>query len=280
MTKADAPRAFVVAASGGEPRAIATDLATAWAPIWNQDSKHVLLLGSPDATPPDWWIVSIDGGASMKTAAGERLAQHELTPLPDSFFLPEAWMADGQVVFSARLGDSTNIWKLNVGRTGTVAGVPTRVTSGAGVETRPAVDAGEQIVFSSLTSNVDLWTLPTDALAAKATGPMTRLSDDAARDAYPSFTPDGSALVFLSNRSGTYDLWVRDIATGKETMLAARTAFPSIPLMSKDGRRVVLSQRRPAYVQRVAVGPERRTVERLAPRLRWLPWHVGRVRRR
>ncbi len=147
-------------------------------------------------------------------------------------------MADGHVIFSARLGDSTNIWKLDVGRTGTVAGAPVRVTSGAGVETRPAVDAGQQLVFSSLTSNIDLWSLPTDTLAAKATGPMTRLSDDAARDAYPSFTPDGSALVFLSNRSGSYDLWVRDMATGKESMLAARAAFPSLPVVSKDGRRV------------------------------------------
>ena len=238
MTRANSARAFVVAASGGEPREIATDLTTAWAPIWNADSTHVLLLGSRDDSPPDWWIASIDGGVPVRTGSAALLARFNLTSQPDSFFLPEAWMADGHVIFSARLGDSTNIWKLDVGRTGTVAGAPVRVTSGAGVETRPAVDAGQQLVFSSLTSNIDLWSLPTDTLAAKATGPMTRLSDDAARDAYPSFTPDGSALVFLSNRSGSYDLWVRDMTTGKESMLAARAAFPSLPVVSKDGRRV------------------------------------------
>ena len=46
MTRANSARAFVVAASGGEPREIATDLTTAWAPIWNADSTHVLLLGT------------------------------------------------------------------------------------------------------------------------------------------------------------------------------------------------------------------------------------------
>jgi len=234
------PRTYVVAASGGEPRQIAKELASAWAPIWNAASTHVLLLGNRDGSSRlEWWVTPIDGGASVNTGAIDVLQKHGLKASPDSFVMPDAWTPDNRLLFSARLGDSTNIWSLDVRQDGTVGGAPVRVTSGAGVESRPAVDAGQQLTFTTLTSNIDLWSLTADTNAGRADGAVMRFSDDAAIDAYPAFTPDGSKLLFMSNRSGGFDMWTRDMATGKEAVLATRISFPSLPVIAKDGQRVV-----------------------------------------
>jgi len=234
------PRTYVVAASGGEPRQIAKELASAWAPIWDATSTHVLLLGNRDGSSPlDWWVTPIDGGAPVNTGAVKVIHGHGLTASPDSFVMPDAWTPDNRLLFSARLGDSTNIWSLDVRQDGTVGGAPVRVTSGAGVEARPAVDAGQHLTFTTLTSNIDLWSLTADTNAGLAEGAVMRFSDDAAIDAYPAFTPDGSRLLFMSNRSGGYDMWTRDMASGKEAILAARVSFPTLPLITKDGQRVV-----------------------------------------
>jgi eukaryotic-like serine/threonine-protein kinase len=234
------PRTYVVAASGGEPRQIAKELASAWAPIWNAASTHVLLLGNRDGSSPlDWWVTPIDGGASVNTGAIKIIHEHGLAASPDSFVMPDAWTPDNRLLFSGRLGDSTNIWSLDVRQDGTVRGTPARVTSGAGIEARPAVDAGHQLTFTTLTSNIDLWSLTADTNAGTADGAVMRFSDDAAIDAYPAFTPDGRKLLFMSNRSGGYDMWTRDMATGKEAILATGVSFPSLPLIAKDGQRVI-----------------------------------------
>lgn len=47
-----------------------------------------------------------------------------------------------------------------------------------------------------------------DIFVMKADGTeLSRLTDDAARDRIPRFTPDGTALVFYSNRDGSYQGW-------------------------------------------------------------------------
>ena len=36
---------------------------------------------------------------------------------------------------------------------------------------------------------------------------MRRITDDAARDRLPTWTPDGKSLVFYSNRGGEFEIW-------------------------------------------------------------------------
>lgn len=234
------PRAFVLDVASGERRQIGKELASAWAPIWNADSRHVLLLGNRDgASQLDWWVTPVDGGESVRTNAIGVIEKRGLAASPDSFVMPDAWTSDDHVLFSAKLADSTNIWKLDVRRDGTVAESPVRVTHGAGFETRPALDAGQQLVFTTQTSNIDLWGLTADTNAGTPGGEPVRFSDDGAVDAYPEFIPNGARLLFMSNRSGSYALWIRDLTTGKEAILATSVSFPTLPIVAKNGQRVI-----------------------------------------
>ncbi|WP_307867407.1 amidohydrolase family protein [Saccharothrix coeruleofusca] len=57
-------------------------------------------------------------------------------------------------------------------------------------------------------------------------------------DSDPDFTPDGRALVYSSDRTGTPALWSRDLTTGRETRLGASPGAQTTPRVSPDGRSV------------------------------------------
>ena len=243
INKVDAPRVYVVAADGGEPRRLFPEFAVAYAPVWSADGTHLIFLGSREpATGPDWWVSAGDGGTPVATGAFAALERLGLAPSPNSFFLPDVWNADGQVLFSAKLGDSTNLWQIHIPLAGRAVGPPQRLTSGTGLEIHPSAVVAGQLAFSVVTNSIDLWSLPVDSSSGTPTGAtMQRLTQDPATDAYPWFSPDGRKLVFMSNRSGSYDLWVRDMSTGKDAIVAARVPFPNLPIVTKDGSRVVFA---------------------------------------
>jgi imidazolonepropionase-like amidohydrolase/Tol biopolymer transport system component len=66
--------------------------------------------------------------------------------------------------------------------------------------------SGNLIVFDLLG---DLYTVPMDG------GDATRLTDGAAYDLQPRFSPDGDRLLFASDRDGGFNVWVADFTDGE-----------------------------------------------------------------
>jgi Tol biopolymer transport system component len=83
-----------------------------------------------------------------------------------------------------------------------------------------------------------VWYMPLDANQGKVTGERKRITQDAALDLRPSISRDGKKLVFASNRTGNFDIWLRDLDTGKETNLTSTPADELDPAISADGTTV------------------------------------------
>ena len=64
------------------------------------------------------------------------------------------------------------------------------------------------------------------------------------RDRQPAYSPDGSRIVFTSNRSGNMDLWILDTRTGALRQLTDDPAQDWDPGFTPDGRHVLWSSDR------------------------------------
>jgi eukaryotic-like serine/threonine-protein kinase len=212
----------------------------------------------PERTGPIWSITTLDGSATG--VVDDSLFQaHELTEAT-----PMAWLADGdRIVFTARLGDSLNVWQAAISlQTLKLTAPPERLTSGSGLESKPSVAAlpggGMRLVFASLLENINIGGIALDADTGRVTGELQRLTQNVATDSNPALTLDGRRLFFSSNRTGNRDIWVKDLASGKETNLTNTPLNETRPTITTDGSKLAyrLMERPEPSIQVVAVSQD------------------------
>lgn len=74
----------------------------------------------------------------------------------------------------------------------------------------------------------------------RASGATTVLTHGVARDAIPQWSPDGRRLLFVSDRSGTAQLWFIDVGGGEAYPAPAIPGAVSEAALSPDGRRLAV----------------------------------------
>jgi Tol biopolymer transport system component/DNA-binding winged helix-turn-helix (wHTH) protein len=281
---------YIVPAAGGQPQQVRPDFSAAAYPLWAADSKHLLFQGTRDPNvltepsgyfPPgggsiDWWVTPIQGGPVVATGANAVFRALGLASISQ---VPEAWTEDrAGVLMSATLSETKNLWRVPISAGNwKVSGSPRRVTFGTTMEMQASV-AGNRVAFSSLNGNLDLWSLPIDADRAKPSGSPERLTQDASDHIYSAVSPDGTKIAYSSRRSGNREIWMRDLATGKDTMISARQGPPPVftalqPVFSPDGGkvayRIIEKQNSVAHVVSLADGSVERIGEDYCGSLGW-----------
>lgn len=95
---------------------------------------------------------------------------------------------------------------------------------------------GRTIVFDLLG---DLYTMPIGG------GKATRLTSGLAFDSQPRFSPDGTRIVFVSDRGGAENLWVQSL-DGRDTLQLTKgdTFIYLSPVWAPDGRYIVAGKAR------------------------------------
>jgi Tol biopolymer transport system component len=91
------------------------------------------------------------------------------------------------------------------------------------------------IVFQALG---DLWERQPD-------GGLARLTDDAWLERDPAFSADGAWLAYVSDRDGSMQVWLRELATGRERQLTRLPRGPRYPTFAAAGDRLFLQQAGP-----------------------------------
>ena len=86
----------------------------------------------------------------------------------------------------------------------------------------------DQIAFVALG---DLWLAPVN-------GQPRRITRDRFVEMDPAWSPDGSRLVFSSDRAGTMDLWVHDVTTGQQQRLTDLAVAERAAAWSPDGSQI------------------------------------------
>ena len=112
---------------------------------------------------------------------------------------------------------------------------------------------GKSVAFRALN---DLWTM-------RLGGTPQPLFEDPWWKSDPDWSPDGSRLAYASDRTGTLNLWVRDLATATDTQVTFLTESAAVSCRwSPDGRELAyLDQDGALWVLDVASGDVQRVFE-------------------
>ena len=223
---------YTVGAVGGTARQVQPNFYGAHDAVWSPDGKYLLFWGQRDeSSAPDWWLAPADGGEATPTGAFAAFGHQNL-----SAGAPAAWVG-GQVFFSARR-DTTNLWNATISpRSGRLSGSPRRLTFGTDQEGEPSVASSGIIVFSSVAASTNVWRLPMELNQGKVTGNLARVTRDLSTEVFPSISRN-RRLAFSADRSGKREIWVKDLAEGKDTMLAASPSEFDSPKITPDGTKV------------------------------------------
>jgi Tol biopolymer transport system component/serine/threonine protein kinase len=187
---------FTIPASGGDPVPVTRDAALNWSVTWAPDG-HYLYFASDRGGAMNLWRVSID------EVSGRPLGEPEpVTAGVQGESRMPSLSADGRRLVFQWLDDSVNPVRIPFDPRTDRAGSPTYLfrRSGRLVPTAVSPD-GERLALSSVGAREDVFVSRVDGTD------LRNLTQDEALDRFPVWSPDGSALVFASNRSGSMEIW-------------------------------------------------------------------------
>ncbi len=223
--------------------------------VWVRDASGTESLwaaASGTATSPAW---SMDGSriayteysfGAIKLMVASRAGEGRAVSADgsDPFPFRVSWLAADELVYT---GDG-RVKRLNVA-SGTVRDIPfegrvqftrtaytkrardfesTKANKAYGLIAPALSPDGRTIVFGALG---DLYQV--------SAGKLTQLTNDPYVQFDPAWSPDGKSIAYVSDKSGTMELWLRDVATGSMRGLTTSAGGAGLPTWTPDGREIV-----------------------------------------
>ena len=131
---------------------------------------------------------------------------------------------------------SGELWQITPGRTES----PEKVPVGHDVSSPVVSSSGKRLAYVQSRINGNIWRVDLDGAKAHA-----RILVTSTREQYaPFISPDGRRVVFISNRSGTNEIWVCDSDGGNaQQMTSLGAGMTGTPRWSSDGKQIVFDSR-------------------------------------
>lgn len=241
--------AIRVAARGGAGfRTIAAELVDVACVTWTPDSRSVIVHARHGpAVEPDWWIVPVNGGPLINTGVTRSFREAGMFTLPSGV----AWIGDS-LVFSAAGSRSKGVCLYRQPLSPATfhpAGEPEQLTAGNESAVLPRV-ASRRLAFLSSRADMNLWSVSVDAASGTALGALRRMTRGVAPTGYLSVTRDFRTLAYFSFRLGYGEIFLRDIQTGSESVLAhGPEGEKGYPAISPSGMQLAFGMRMPGGEQ-------------------------------
>jgi Tol biopolymer transport system component/C-terminal processing protease CtpA/Prc len=232
---------WLVPSSGGDAKTLTSHVAVDRQPVWSPDGKTIAFASERHGNFDVFTIPSVGGEA-------KRITTHSSSELPSAF------SSDGkQIYFYAfRLDDANNAqfpsgalpetYVVNA-----AGGIPKIVISTGSQLAKPNAD-GSKIVFqdrkgyedeyrkhhqSSVTR--DIWMFDTKAKS------FSKISDFGGEDREPIWSADEQAIYWLSEKSGSFNVWKKDLKTNASSQITQFTKHPVRHLSTDKAGNLVFS---------------------------------------
>ena len=209
---------WLISKSGAEARVISGDLNIFLQPIMSvsNDGKLAVIQGH------------INSDLSIAPNGDPKEARRVLQGAPPRYEGVDglAWMPNGNLLYTANVGDSQVIWSINNDGTNVRQLTPSKPNAVDG--NISATSDGRYVVFQSNRSGkMEIW-------RANADGSNLTQLTNSGNNTEPSLTPDGKLVVYSSQRSGVPTLWRLSIDGGEPAQLTTSNSW--LPAVSPDGK--------------------------------------------
>jgi Tol biopolymer transport system component/serine/threonine protein kinase len=223
---------YTIAVAGGARTAVTNDAALDWDPTWSPDGRY-LYFASDRGGSMNIWRIAVDDQNGNVTGRPEPVT----TGVQASSEMP-AFSKDGARLAFRSGVSASNPTAIPFDPVTLRAGVPVTLNN-SNTSRRPTDVSrdGRRLALANLGERQeDLFVSALDGSG------LRRVTDDAARDRVPVWSPDGKSLFFYSNRDGDWNIWSIG-ADGGGLRKVAASAGPGLlyPILSPAGDRVVSS---------------------------------------
>lgn len=220
-----------------------------WGPTFSADGKRLLFVRSGETTRPDEIrIVSSEGGETV-------LVLSELGKIQG----PPQWSEDAQsVIFSSLRNGTASLWKVSAEKR--EAPVQFNFEGWDPVVSRRA----HHLAYTRVVHGLNVWTQDLTRNPLPEARVLISSASQTDQGPGPQYSPDGTKIAFMSDRSGTMEIWVADRDGNNEYQLTA-VGDAGTPRWSPDGRSIVFDatgrETRVIYSISVDGGPPRLMTE-------------------
>jgi Tol biopolymer transport system component len=211
--------------------------------------QETRLTTPPPAVEDGWGSWSWDGSSIVfvRNETGSRTLWQvpaeggEATLLFGEFAVHPAWFPDGRrIAFASVRSGASNLWELDV-RDGALR----QLTQGAGIDLTPAIASNGAIAYQQFGHEIELRWARLDAPDEE----HERLTSFTGENFGARVSPDGSRVLYYSNRSGNYDLWILERATGQHRQITNDPAADRLADWSPDSDEIVFMSNRGGVVR-------------------------------
>ena len=211
-------------------------------PVWSPDSKilaFVCVIYFPNWNDEDVQIEThVIGSGENRIVLKDRQLNSGL-----------AWLADGRLVFSLTepppsQGD-TNVWAMPLdAKSGLASGERARITNGP--DHKPVMDAsadGKKILFLRTNIQPAVYVSQIDKKTKTVDRPE-RLTLDDRRNLPYEWTPDGKAVLYISNREGKFRIYKQTVGEGSPDLLDTGGNWPNILRLNPDRTKILYTSQK------------------------------------
>jgi Tol biopolymer transport system component len=252
---------WVARLTGGGPTQVGSHFTSARHPVWSPDGASLLMLGytskqAYEQSSIDWWLVPLNGDAAVRTGAHDLLQREGVRTTRLSLLAraairaelppPLCWSrATGTVLFAAVFGDADDLWDVAISTSGMVSGSVTRLTTSGSQEAHATCTPSGNIAFTDLEFRDDVWLVATSPDRGTASDALQRITREPADREHAALSGDAQHVTFASNQSGWLNIWIKNLITGRESIVGSSPVAQRFPILDATGARVAYSSVEP-----------------------------------
>ncbi len=219
---------FTVSLASGDVIRITDDVHTDWNPIWGPDGRSIWFLSDRGVQPGIWWIALNEEGKPAGQPRPMVLGPGRIDQFSRS--------GDGRSIIALVSGGRDLIERVRFDpKTERFVGSPELLLESTTAIILPDISRdGEWIAFTSAQPQEDITVMRLDGTGRR------RLTEGAAKDRGPLWSPDGKKVYYYSNENGDYQPWIVDRDSAEARPLAIEGALGAANLsVSPDGTKVM-----------------------------------------